>query len=127
VAVFGSDPQYFVYLDKKSPIRHIYMPFISKGQFPEALVWQTETFERLKETRPKYVIFNSYPYAWMVRYDAANRFTTNILNFLAPPNYDPFMFIEADSKTKPAVVKLKVQQGKVTNDVNFIQVYKRRD
>jgi hypothetical protein len=127
VAMFGSDPQYFVYLNKTSPIRHVYMPFISKGQFPEALVWQKETVDRLKETRPKYVIFNSYPYAWMVRYDNNYPFTRHIMDFLAPPNYDPLMFIEADSKTKPAVVKYKVQQGAVTNDVNFIQVYKRRD
>ncbi|HPI08464.1 MAG TPA: glycosyltransferase family 39 protein, partial [Saprospiraceae bacterium] len=69
IAVFGSDPQYFIYLDKPSPIRHVYMPFVAKGQYPEALEWQQETIRRLKETRPQYVIFNSYPYAWLARYD----------------------------------------------------------
>ncbi len=127
VAVFGSDPQYFIYLNKKSPIRHVYMPFIAKGQYPQSLEWQTETLEKLKSTRPKYVIFNAYPYAWMARYDAQNPFIREILTFVQPPDYDPYIFIEADSKSKPAVVKLKVQEGAVKNNVNFIQVYKRRD
>lgn len=127
VAVFGSDLQYFIYLDKKSPIRHVYMPFIAKGQFPEALEWQNETLRVLRETRPKYVIFNAYPYAWMARFDHQNNFTHNILDFLNVPNYEPYLFIEADSRSKPAVVKFKVQQGTVTNNVNFIQVFRRRD
>lgn len=127
IAVFGSDPQYFIYLDKPSPIRHVYMPFLAKGQYPEALEWQQETIRRLKETRPQYVIFNSYPYAWLARYDLENAFTREILLFLQQPNYDPYLFIEADSKSKPAVVKYKVQQGMVTNKVNYIQVYKRTE
>ena len=127
IAVFGSDPQYFIYLDKPSPIRHVYMPFVAKGQYPEALEWQQETIRRLKETRPQYVIFNSYPYAWLARYDLENAFTREILLFLQQPNYDPYLFIEADSKSKPAVVKYKVQQGMVTNKVNYIQVYKRTE
>ena len=127
IAVFGSDLQYFIYLDKKSPIRHVYMPFIAKGQFPEAVEWQNETIRVLRETRPKYVIFNAYPYAWMARFDKQNRLTRNILEFLNATNYDPYLFIEADSRSKPAVVKFRVQQGAVKNDVNYIQVYKRRD
>ena len=127
VAVFGSDPQYFIYLDKPSPIRHIYMPFLAKGQFPEALQWQQETIQRLKETKPQYVIFNSYPYAWLARYDMGNAFTKEILTFLQSPEYEPYLFIEADSKSKPAVVKYQVQQGMVKNNVNFIQVYRRKE
>lgn len=50
-----------------------------------------------------------------------------LLTFVQPPDYDPYMFIEVDSKSKPAVVKLKVQEGAVKNNVAFIQVYKRRD
>lgn len=126
VVALGSDPQYFIYLDKPSPIRHIYMPFLAK-EHDKAVQWQQETVQRLKEVRPKYVIFSAYPYAWMARYDLENVFTRDILTFLTPPNYDPYMFIEADSKSKPAVVKFKVQQGMVTNKVNFIQVFKRRD
>lgn len=125
VAVLGSDPQYFIYLGKTSPIRHIYMPFLTRNHEKTA-EWQEETIQRLKETQPKYVIFNSYPYAWMARYDLENPFTRQILTFLGAPNYDPLMFIEADSKSKPAVVKMKVQQGGVKNNVNFIQVFKRR-
>lgn len=127
VAVFGSDLQYFIYLDKKSPIRHVYMPFIAKGQFPEAVEWQNETLRVLRETRPKYVIFNAYPYAWMTRFDRQNNFTRNMLEFLSLPNYEPYIFIEADSRSKPAVVKYRVQQGTVTNNVNFIQVFRRRE
>lgn len=126
VVVFGSDPQYFIYLDKTSPIRHIYMPFLAK-EHEKAVEWQNETIQRLKELRPKYVIYNAYPYAWMARYDLENVFNREILNFVNVPNYDPYIFIEADSKSKPAVVKFKVQQGMVKNKVNFIQVFKRRD
>ncbi len=127
VAVFGSDPQYFIYLNKKSPIRHIYMPFVSKGGFAEAADWHKEIIQKLEETRPKYVIFNGYTYAWMTRYDNGNPLTRDIFNFLKAPDYEPYNFIEVDTKSKPAVVKLKVQQGAVKNDVGFVQVYKRRE
>jgi hypothetical protein len=127
VAVFGSDLQYFIYLGKTSPIRHVYMPFFAKNQFAEIRGWQEEIIQKLKETRPKYVIFNAYPYAWMMRFDQEGSFAQQIVACLQQPDYDPYIFIEADSKSKPAVVKYKVQQGMVKNKVNFIQVFKRRD
>lgn len=126
IAVFGSDPQYFIYLNKKSPIRHIYMPFLSKGAFPEALVWQKETVQQLRDAHPKYVIFNAYPYAWMKRQNYQNPVIDEIWNYVNGPGYEPYIFIEAESKSKPAVVKYKVQQGAVTNDVNYIQVFRRK-
>ncbi|MCA0235163.1 MAG: glycosyltransferase family 39 protein [Bacteroidetes bacterium] len=127
VMVFGSDPQYYIYLNKMSPSRHMYMPFLSKAQFPEAFQWQQEIVNELKKLRPKYVIFNGYPYAWMTKYDYSNPFTKAILEVLHSPEYEPFEFIETDSKSKPAVVKYKVQQGAIRNNVYFVQVFRRKE
>jgi hypothetical protein len=63
----------------------------------------------------------------MMRFDQEGSFAQQIVACLQQPDYDPYIFIEADSKSKPAVVKYKVQQGMVKNKVNFIQVFKRRD
>ena len=127
IMVFGSDPQYYIYLDKTSPSRHMYMPFLSKSQFPEAFQWQQEVLGELKQLRPKYVIFNGYPYAWMTRYDYSNPFTKAILEVLHSPEYEPFEFIEVDTKSKPAIVKNTVQQGAIRNNVYFVQVFRRKE
>ncbi|MBK8923558.1 MAG: hypothetical protein IPM81_19045 [Saprospirales bacterium] len=41
VAVLGSEPQYYIYLDKKAPSRHFYMAFTMRP-IPESDAWQQE-------------------------------------------------------------------------------------
>jgi Dolichyl-phosphate-mannose-protein mannosyltransferase len=91
--VFGSDPQFFIYLNKTSPIRHIYMPFFVNGKYSRAITWQNETIEGLKTIKPEYVIFNNYPIAWMYQPGYSQRMYSEIVIYL-DEQYDVVAFIE---------------------------------
>lgn len=93
LAVLGSDPQFFIYLNKTSPIRHVYMPFFVNGTYPRAITWQNETIEGLKTTKPEYVIFSNYPIAWMYQPNHSQKLYADIVNYL-DEQYDLVAYIE---------------------------------
>jgi hypothetical protein len=125
--VFGSDPQYFIYLNKTSPIRHVYMPFFASRDYPRALKWQQETVEGLKSTSPEYVVFNNYAMAWMYKPSENAQMYAQIYNYLSL-QYDIVAFIENPGKTTLSSIKIQeptsTKKGPST-DI-YIVVYKRR-
>jgi Dolichyl-phosphate-mannose-protein mannosyltransferase len=125
LAVFGSDPQYFIYLNKKSPIRHMYFPFIVNAKFEKAMLWQNETVETFKKTQPEYVIFNNYPIAWMYQPTYSQQMYVDILDHISKA-YTLVAYIE-----NPAM-NLNVEIKEVKNAFNrpttasYIAFYKRK-
>lgn len=126
IAVFGSDPQYFIYLNKISPIRHVYFPLISNGQFPNATIWQDETIDAFKKTKPKYVIWNKYPIAWMYKPDFSQRLYDQLFEEMMQ-HYDLVAFVENPSLNKVVEVKEPENGGKIPAASTYISVLKRRD
>lgn len=124
VAVFGADVQPLIYLGKKSPIRHIYMPFIAKGNYPEAKIWQRETMEALKAQQPEYVIFSAFPYAWMLTEGADQRFMQNIWTFLKN-NYESDVFVETGTLQQKKY-NTNVKTGEPVEGQFYLRVFKRR-
>ncbi len=123
--VLGSDPQYFIYLNKTSPIRHVYMPFFVNGQYPRAITWQNETIEGLKTTKPEYVIFNNYPIAWMYQPNHSQRMYSEIVTYL-DEQYDLVAFIENPRKNSSVqVIEAKNRLTKPRTQ-SYISVLKRR-
>ncbi len=125
LAVFGSDPQFFIYLNKISPIKHVYMPFFVNGQYPRALRWQDETIEGLKTSKPEYVIFNNYPIAWMYQPNHSQRMYAEIFNYLEE-QYDIVAFIE-NPGFSPTVQIIENKNGfSKPRAQSYISVLKRR-
>jgi Dolichyl-phosphate-mannose-protein mannosyltransferase len=126
IAVFGSDPQYFIYLNKISSIRHVYFPLISNGQFPNATIWQDETIAAFKTTKPKYVIWNKYPIAWMYKPNFSQRLYDELFEEMMQ-HYDLVAFVENPSLNTVVEVKEPQNGGKIVAASTYISVLKRRD
>jgi hypothetical protein len=125
LAVFGSDPQYFIYLNKKSPIRHMYFPFIVNAKFEKATLWQNETVETFKKTQPEYVIFNNYPIAWMYQPTYSQQMYVDILDHISK-TYTLVAFIENPAMN--ATVEIKEAKNPFTKPTtaSYIAFYKRK-
>jgi Dolichyl-phosphate-mannose-protein mannosyltransferase len=125
LAVFGSDPQYFIYLNKISQIRHVFAPFISNGQFPNALIWQDETIESFKKTAPEYVILNKYAFAWMYKPNADQHLYDEIYNELRR-YYELVAYIENPAESYGVVIKKPENSNRMPTTPSYIAVLKRR-
>ncbi len=125
IAVFGSEPQYFIYWQKPSPIRHIYMPFFVNGNYPRAMQFQNETLEDLKISKPEYVVFNKYPIAWMYQPNSSQWLYAAIYTYVTD-NYDLVAFMEYPGQNKSIEVKTPTNGGKIVAAATYISVLKRR-
>ncbi len=125
IAVFGSEPQYFIYLNKPSPIRHVYMPFFVNGEYPRAMRWQNETLEDLKTSKPEYVVFNKYSIAWMYKPNKNQWLYAGIYTYVMD-NYDLVAFMENPGANKTIEVKIATDRNKYVMPPTYIGLFKRR-
>jgi hypothetical protein len=125
IAVFGAEPQYFIYWQKPSPIRHVYMPFFVNGNYPRAMRWQNETLEDLKTSKPEYVVFNKYPIAWMYQPNNSQWLYAAIYTYVTE-NYDLVAFVEYPGQNKSIEIKVPTNGGKIVAAATYIAVMKRR-
>lgn len=125
LAVLGSDPQLFIYLNKTSPIRHVYMPFFVNGTYPRAITWQNETIEGLKSTKPEYVIFSNYPIAWMYQPNHSQQLYTDIVNYL-DEQYDLVAYIENPGIGNSVQIIETNNSRRKPRTPSYISVLKRR-
>lgn len=102
VAVMGSEPQIYVYLNRKAPSRHFYTAFLSRNhRFSEA--WQDEALEGLKAEKPEYVVFNIVPMSWMLRPDSDQGFYQNSYSWVMG-NYTPIAYADYVDFYNPTIV-----------------------
>ncbi len=64
VAVLGSEPQYYVYLDEKAPSKHFYMAFCMRP-IPQSEIWQQEALDSIVNLKPRFIVFNFVEFSWM--------------------------------------------------------------
>jgi hypothetical protein len=125
LAVFGADPQYFIYLNRTSQIRHIYMPFITNPKFEKAVVFQEETVESFKNTAPDYVIFNKYSFAWMFQPDMSQKIYDDLYREIRR-NYSLVAYIENPGAGLPIEIKEPTNPYLMPQTPSYIAVLKRR-
>lgn len=102
VAVMGSEPQIYVYLNRKAPSRHFYTAFLSRShRFTEA--WHTEALEGLKAQKPDYVVFNIVSMSWMLRPDSNQGFYQNSYSWVMN-NYTPIAYADYVDFYNPTIV-----------------------
>jgi len=66
LAVLGSEPQVYVYLNRKAPSRHFYSAILSRPTRQSA-DWQKEALDSLISKRPKYVVFPILTNSWSLQ------------------------------------------------------------
>jgi hypothetical protein len=102
VAVMGSEPQIYVYLNRKAPSRHFYTAFLSRPhRFTES--WHEEALEGLKTQKPDYVVFNIVSMSWMLRPDSDQGFYQNSYSWVMN-NYTPIAYADYVDYYNPTIV-----------------------
>jgi hypothetical protein len=125
LAVFGSDPQYFIYLNKISPLRHTYFAFLTNPNFEKGQSWQAETIENFKKTKPEYVILNKYPFAWMYKPGADQGLYDGLYGEVRM-NYELVAFIENPGENAIIDIKTPINKNLMPTTPSYIAVLKRR-
>jgi hypothetical protein len=125
LAVFGSDPQYFIYLNRKSPTRHFYAPFIANAKFEKAMAWQDEAVDAFKNAQPEYVVFNNYPIAWMYQPTYSQRLYVNILDHISKA-YTLVAYIENPAINPTIEIKETKNGLEKPTTGTYISVFKRK-
>jgi len=83
LAVFGSEPELFIYTNKTSPTRHVFFSTIV-ASIPEHKQFQREFAADIEKAKPKYFVFYKHSLSLLVQanvdqyvFDWANKFITD--------------------------------------------------
>jgi len=91
VGVLGSEPQLFMYLNKKSPTRHVFPGFFMSDAL-RGPGFQQEMITDFTKTNPKYMVFVNHPYSWLVK--DARQPIFDWYNSYVMKNYHPVGFAD---------------------------------
>lgn len=124
VAVMGSEPQIYVYLDRKAPSRHFYTAFLSRNhRFSKA--WQNEALEGLKAEKPEYVVFNIVSMSWMLRPDSDQGFYQNSYSWVMG-NYTPIAYADYVDYYNPTIVTDAAASSYKPQSGSYVMLLKKK-
>lgn len=66
VAVIGSEPQFYVYTNKKAPSQHLFFTVLV-ADMPEHKQWQREYSKSIEEMNPNYLVYVFHPISLLVQ------------------------------------------------------------
>ena len=98
IAVLGSEPQYYVYLNRNAPSKHFFMAFTMRP-IPESEGWQQETLDSIITQKPRFIVFNFVPYSWMPKKDSRMTLYQGSYKF-ARDNYRPIAWADMIGKNE---------------------------
>lgn len=75
IAVLGSEPQLFLYADRRSASRHIYTYGMMEQQ-PFNVKMQDEMISEIEAAKPKFVVFCRVPTSWLARKESPMKIFT---------------------------------------------------
>ena len=124
IAVMGSEPQIYLYTDRKAPFRHFYHALTSK-ETPESEAWQREVLQDLKKANPELIVFNIEPYSWMFQPNS-KRILFNGAYSYAKNNYNPVMYVEMYRTGQSKLIVGDQVQNFTPRTERYITVYKKK-
>jgi hypothetical protein len=83
--LIGSEPQIYVYLNKKSPSRHAYFAALV-ADFPQHKQWQREFIKDVEKTKPRYLVYFNHGISLFVQ-PTADRYIFEWANKYITENY----------------------------------------
>ena len=63
LVVMGSEPQINFYTGMRSPTRHFFMGFLTKGRIEEA-EWTAEAKKDIETKKPRFFVHVTHPFSW---------------------------------------------------------------
>lgn len=126
ITVLGSEPQYYVYLDKKASSKHFYMA-ITMRPIPQSESWQQEALDSLISQKPRFIVFNFVEYSWMPKKDSKMILYDGSYRY-AREHYRPVAWADMVSLSETKFI-LKEPEALTYKPVGqrYVTVYERRD
>jgi hypothetical protein len=82
VALIGSEPEFYIYTNKKSPSKHLFFTVLV-ADMPEHKQWQRDYAKSIEEMKPNYLVYVNHPISLLVQpntdryiFDWANKYIT---------------------------------------------------
>jgi|SRR6056297_106024 len=124
VAVMGSEPQLYVYLNQVPFTTHTFVTFLNK-RHPRRGAMRSEFTSDVQRVQPKYIVFVNHPYSWSIAegdhrdvHAWAYRYSKN--------NYKPIGLYEMDGTARDARIWSDKSAQLQPKASRFIQVYIRK-
>lgn len=125
VAVLGSEPQIYVYLNRKAPSRHFYPAFLSRNhRFTDQ--WNTEALDGFKNQKPDYVVLNIVTMSWMLRPDSNQKYYQSSYSW-AMENYTPIAWADYVDYFNPTIVSDAAASTYKPQGSNYVVLMKRKN
>jgi hypothetical protein len=124
IGILGSEPQYYVYLDKKAPTRHFYTSFLSRPvERSEAMHY--EALKDFEQTKPEYLVFNVVPYSWMFKENTLKIFREGIYSWMMA-NYEPIAWYDHVGTPQGTLITGAAAATYAPKSKEYVMVMKRR-
>lgn len=124
VAVMGSEPQLYVYLNQVPFTPHTFITFLNK-RHPRRGAMRAEFTSDVQRVQPKYVVFVNHPYSWSIA-DGDHRDVHAWAYRYAKNNYRPIGLYEMDGRGRDARIWSENPAQLQPQASKFIQVYIRK-
>lgn len=125
VAVLGSEPQIYVYLNRKAPSRHFYPAFLSRNhRFTDQ--WNAEALDGLNDQKPDYVVLNIVTMSWMLRPDSNQKYYQGSYAW-AIENYRPIAWADYLDYFNPTIVSDATASTYKPQGGNYVVLMKRKN
>lgn len=92
VAVIGSEPEFYIYTNKKSPSKHLFFTVLV-ADIPEHKQWQRDYAKSIEEMRPNYLIYLDHPISLLVQPNT-DRYIFDWINKYINENYKLIGFVD---------------------------------
>ncbi len=124
IGILGSEPQYYVYLDKKAPSRHFYVSFLSRP-LEQSSAWHNEALNDYVQSKPEYLVFNMVPYSWMFRENTLKIFREGVYSWMAR-NYQPVAWYDYSGTKQGVLITGAAAATYQPKGKEYIMVMKRK-
>ena len=69
VAVLGSEPEIYFYLQEPMKTNHYYLTYLVDPRIEQAKTWSKEFLDEMDKNKPKFLFFVNHPFSWMLQKD----------------------------------------------------------
>ncbi|MDI1355629.1 MAG: glycosyltransferase family 39 protein [bacterium] len=107
VAVFGSEPELFIYMNKISPTRHVFFSTIV-ASIPEHKQFQREFVRDIEKVKPKYFVFYRHSVSLLVQANV-DQYVFEWANKYLAENYKVIGVVDMPDNTLRSIYKYGVE------------------
>ncbi|HWY12165.1 MAG TPA: glycosyltransferase family 39 protein [Bacteroidia bacterium] len=124
LAVFGSEPELFIYTNKKSPTRHVFFSTIV-ASIPEHKKFQREFASDIEKAKPKYFVFYRHSVSLLVQANV-DQYVFEWANKFINANYKLIGLVDMVDGQRSTYIFDESAQKYQPKSQNFIMIFERK-